>query len=141
MTGAGGGPPDRARAVVLDDAGVLSQTDEPIADVVPVLRSAGLGTAVLSNADGPPRPGLAGLVDVVLLSGETGVRKPDPAAFALAARRLDVAPGECVFVDDLPANVRGAAVAGLVAVVHRTRSATLAELAVLLGLPLDRLMP
>ena len=112
---------------------MLSQAPEPLDDVVPLLRAAGLRTAVLSNADGPPRPGLRGLVDVVLLSGETGLRKPDPQAFAGAAARLGVAPGECVHVDDLPANVRGAVQAGLVGVLHRTRAATVAELEALTG--------
>lgn len=115
---------------------MLSQAREPLDDVVPQLRAAGLRTAVLSNADGPPRPGLAGLVDVVLLSGDTGLRKPDPAAFTDAVGRLGVAPGECVHVDDLPVNVRGAAAAGLVGVLHRTRAGTLAELSALLDLPL-----
>lgn len=124
------------RAVVLDDLGVLSQADETIDDVVPLLRAAGLRTAVLSNADGPPRPGLEGLADVVLLSGETGLRKPDPVAFTGAASRLGVAPAECVLVDDLPANVTAAARAGLVGVLHRTRAATLAELEALTGVVL-----
>ncbi|MCU1691598.1 MAG: hypothetical protein JWM64_689 [Frankiales bacterium] len=124
------------RAVVLDDLGVLSQAREPVADVVPLLRAAGLRTAVLSNADGPPRPGLVGLADLVLLSGETGLRKPDPEAFAGAAARLGVSPAECVHVDDLPANVRGAVAAGLVGVLHRTRAATVTELEALTGLVL-----
>lgn len=117
---------------------MLSQTTEPLDDVVPLLRAAGLRTAVLSNSDGPPRPGLAGLADLLLLSGETGLRKPQPAAFADAAARLGVAPAECVHVDDLAENVRGAATAGLVGVLHRTRAATLAELEALLGLSLGR---
>lgn len=115
---------------------MLSQTAEPMDDVVPLLRAAGLRTAVLSNADGPPRPGLTGLADLVLLSGETGLRKPQPAAFAHAAGRLGVAPAECVHVDDLAENVRGAVAAGLVAVLHRSRAATLAELEALLGVGL-----
>ncbi len=72
----------------------------------------------------------------MLLSGETGLRKPAPEAFAAAAGRLGVAPAECVLVDDLAANVRGAVAAGLVGVVHRTRAATVTELGALLGLPL-----
>ena len=123
--------------MLLDDLGVLSQTAEPLVDVVPLLRAAGLRTAVLSNADGPPRPGLVGLADVVLLSGVTGLRKPHPAAFLDAAAHLGVPPGECAHVDDLPANVRGAAAAGLVGVLHRTRAETVAELEALLGRPLQ----
>ena len=121
---------------MFDDLGVLSQTPEAVDDVVPLLRAAGLRTAVLSNADGPPRPGLEGLADLLLLSGQTGLRKPRPEAFADAAARLGVAPGECVHVDDLVENVQGAVAAGLVGVLHGTRAATLAELEVLLGVRL-----
>ncbi len=79
---------------------------------------------MLSNADGPAAARAAsGSTDLLLLSGDTGLRKPDPAAFADAVARLGVAPGECVHVDDLPANVRGAVAAGLVGVLHRTRRA------------------
>ena len=124
-------------AVLLDDAGVLSGAPDAAATAALVARcrAAGLRTAVVSNAEGPPRPGLAGLVDVVLLSGETGVRKPDPEAFLLAARRLGVAPERCVLVDDLPANVRGAVAAGMTGVLHTSCARTAEELAVLLPLP------
>lgn len=121
------------RAVLLDDLGVLSSTPESVEDLVPHLRAAGLRTAVLSNADGPPRPGLLELVDVVRLSGLTGLPKPLPEAYLSAAAALGVAPGECVVVDDLERNVRGAVAAGCVGVLHRTRRATLEELVVLLG--------
>jgi FMN phosphatase YigB (HAD superfamily) len=143
---AGRGAGDRAvpglrvtlRAVLLDDLGVLSGTSEPLADVVPLLRAAGLRTAVLSNADGPARLGLVGLTDLVLLSGTTGLRKPSPAAFASAAARLGVRPQECVLVDDVAANVRGAVEAGMVGVLHRSRAGTLAELDAILDTDLWR---
>lgn len=120
------------RAVVLDDLGVLSQTVEPLADLVPLLRAAGLRTAVLSNA---PRV-RAGLpdVDVVLVSGRTGLAKPDAGAYRHAAGALGLEPGQCVVVDDLAQNVRGAAAAGCVGVLHVSRVTTLAELDALLGL-------
>ncbi|MCW2666711.1 MAG: hypothetical protein JWN57_1673 [Frankiales bacterium] len=124
------------RALVVDDAGVLSGTREPLTDVVRQARAAGLATAVLSNADGPARPALVDLVDVVVLCGSGALRKPDPEVFRAVAGRLGVEPGECVFVDDLVVNVRGAAVAGMAGVVHRDLATTAAELRVLLGLDL-----
>ena len=49
-------------AVLLDDLGVLSATvDGSLLPCVAQLREHGLLTAVLSNADGPPRSGLEGL--------------------------------------------------------------------------------
>ena len=122
----------RYAALLVDDLGVLSATpDGSLAPYVRQVRAGGLLTAVLSNAAGPPRPGLQGLGPVVL-SGEVGLRKPEPAFYLLAARLLDVDPARCVVVDDLAANVRGAVVAGMTGVHHTSLARTLAELDVLL---------
>lgn len=140
---------DAARAydaLVLDHGGVLPPTLPPTPEglaaagglvaAVLAVRRAGVRTALLSNAELPVTgPGWALLLDAALTSGELGVRKPDPRAYLLVARRLGVAPQRCVFVDDLPANVRGAAAAGMTGVLHRDDDTTLAELAVLLPLP------
>ena len=123
------------RALVLDDQGVLSGAEPGMADVLRRARAAGLRTAVLSNAEGGPPP-YADLVDAAGLGGEAGVRKPDADAYLLVAQRLGVEPGECVVVDDLPANVRGAAAAGMAGVLHRSVAETVAELEVLTGLRL-----
>ena len=45
--------------------------------------------------------------------------KPEPAIFHLASERLGVAPGECVFVDDLDENVDAARGVGMRAVLYR----------------------
>lgn len=124
------------RALVVDDAGVLSGTREPLTDVVRQVRAAGLATAVLSNADGRPRPALLELVDLVVLCGADALRKPDPEVFRDVAGRLGVTPQECVFVDDLAVNVRGAAAAGMTGVLHRDLATTVEELRVLLDLSL-----
>lgn len=55
-------------------------------------------------------------VDVLVDASVTGVLKPDPRAYALAAQQLDTPPGEIVFVDDMPWNVTGAREAGMIAV-------------------------
>ena len=123
------------RALVVDDQGVLSLAEPGMVDVVRRARAAGLRTALLSNAEGGTHP-YGDLVDAAVLSGEAGVRKPDPEAYLLVARRLGVEPGECVVVDDLAANVRGAAAAGMTGVLHRSVAETVAELEVLTGLRL-----
>ena len=58
-----------------------------------------------------------------MISGEVGLRKPDPEIYRLAAERIGLPPEQIVFVDDLAANVRGAAAVGMVGV-HHTDLAT-----------------
>jgi epoxide hydrolase-like predicted phosphatase len=101
-------------------------------------RTAGLRTALLSNSWGLdyPREDWDQLFDAVVISGEVGLRKPEPEIYALAASRLDVAAEQCVFVDDLRPNIRGAVAAGMVGVHHVDADQTVAELEVLFGLPL-----
>jgi putative hydrolase of the HAD superfamily len=46
--------------------------------------------------------------DALVLSYEIGVRKPKRGFFEACQRLAGCAPQECVFIDDLPANVAGA---------------------------------
>lgn len=58
--------------------------------------------------------GLRPLLDVVLVEGEEGVGKPRAEVFLRAARRLCVAPENCVYVGDYPPNdIVGAQAAGM----------------------------
>jgi putative hydrolase of the HAD superfamily len=58
--------------------------------------------------------GLAGLVDLVLISEQEGLRKPDPRLFARAAARLSTPAAHCLFVGDNPvADIAGARDAGM----------------------------
>jgi putative hydrolase of the HAD superfamily len=59
------------------------------------------------------RFGIDAIVDLIVISAEEGVAKPDPAIYLLTCRRLGLAPAECLFFDDTPANVEGARRAGL----------------------------
>jgi putative hydrolase of the HAD superfamily len=93
---------------------------------------------------------LASLFDAVLISDAEGCRKPDIQIFRRALERLDVKPGESVFVGDNPAvDVAGARAAGMLAILRRDRNDSgtveadavveeLAELIALLGLPDSR---
>src|SRR5689334_11023477 len=128
----------------MDFGGVLTDFGDDLAGEPPLLAAVrnahrkGIATALLSNADGywSPPDEWAGLFDAVVVSGEVGLAKPAAEIYHLTAARLGLAPSECVFVDDLAINVRGAAAAGMVGVHHVSMSTTLAELAVLLGFPL-----
>ncbi len=51
--------------------------------------------------------------DVVIESSVVGVRKPDPAFYAMACKALGVEPSECVFLDDLGVNLKPARAMGM----------------------------
>lgn len=57
--------------------------------------------------------GLAGLVDVFVLSCDIGLEKPHPRVFTFACRALDVEPADAVMVGDDPAKDGGAVAAGI----------------------------
>ena len=54
-----------------------------------------------------------GTFDALVLSCEHRVVKPEAAIFGILVERLGVEPGDCLFVDDIAANVEGARAAGL----------------------------
>jgi putative hydrolase of the HAD superfamily len=107
-------------------------------EVVRVIRAAGIRTGLLSNSWGLDyqREGWDILFDAVVISSEVGVRKPDPAIYALAAQRLELPPQQIVFVDDLRPNVRAAVTAGMVGVQHVDVETTVSELEILFGMSL-----
>jgi len=112
--------------------------DEPMIDAVRRARAAGIRTGLISNSWGD---GLAydpellrELFDVVVISGEVGLHKPEPEIFRLAAQRIGLVPQECVFVDDLRENCAGAEAVGMTAILHRGSEGTLSQLEPLLGL-------
>ncbi len=55
----------------------------------------------------------AHLIDGVVDATHTNILKPDPRAYALALKSLDLSPDHAVFVDDQPRNVAGGAAAGI----------------------------
>ena len=114
------------------------RAEPAMVSVVRRARAQGVRTGLLSNSWGMdyPREGWAELFDVVVISGEVGMRKPDPDIYLHTAGLLGVEPARCVFVDDLPPNVRGAVAVGMVGVHHREVGTTVDELEVLLGVTL-----
>lgn len=94
---------------------------------------AGIRTALMSNSWGNdyPRDGWAQMFDVVVISGEVGMRKPEPGIFAHTLGLLGLRASECVFVDDLRYNVDAAVALGFVGVRHTSYQQTAAELDVL----------
>ena len=115
--------------------------DEAMIEGVLAARRAGVRTAMLSNSWGEDRYDLAELerlFDTWVISGLEGVRKPDPAIYALVLDRIGLPAADCVFVDDLPGNLKPARALGMGTVVHRgDAAATLGEAGELLGVSLS----
>jgi FMN phosphatase YigB (HAD superfamily) len=64
------------------------------------------------------------------------MHKPQPEIYRLAAKRLEVDPAECIFVDDLKENCEGAEAVGMTAIRHRSAPETIARLKELTGVAL-----
>lgn len=108
-------------------------------EAVVAARRAGIRTGLLSNSWGRryDRSRWEEMFDVTLISGELGMRKPDPRIYALAAERLGLPAEQIVFVDDLPHNLPPAEQAGMATVHHTDPRRTLARLEELLGVRLN----
>ena len=89
-------------------------------DAVAAARRQGIRTGLLSNSWGHryDRSRFDELFDVIVISGDVGMRKPDPRIYTLAAERLGLPPEEIVFVDDLEQNLVPATEAGMGAIHH-----------------------
>ena len=136
-----------ARLGVAETEGLITRMfaavrpEERLISAVRAARQEGVRTGLISNSWGTSiydPEALAGLFDVVIISGEVGLHKPQPEIYRLAADRLGLEPEACVFVDDLRENVRGAEAVGMTAVLHRDPEATVARLEELLELSLPR---
>ncbi len=69
--------------------------------------------------------------DALVLSHEVGARKPSAAFFEHCQRLAGCAAEECLFIDDLPANVAGAQACGWHGIVYTDASALCEQLAAL----------
>lgn len=110
----------------------------PMHQAIRAVRGSGLLTGVLSNSWGSgfyPRY-LSDMFDAVVISAEVGMRKPEERIFLHAAELLGLAPEECVFIDDIEANVVAAEAVGMTGVLHADPTVTVARLGELLALPL-----
>ena len=116
-----------------------SEPNEVMIEAVRRTRGAGIRTGLISNSWGSrryDRGQLAELFDGLVISAEVGIRKPSPAIYGIGAERIGVAPDACVFVDDLPFNLKPAAELGMATVHHVETEQTIAELERLLEVQL-----
>lgn len=112
------------------------RADARMFHAVKKVKDAGFSTALLSNSWGPggyPTQVFDEMFDVVIISGEVGLRKPQPEIYLLASDKLGLQPQECVFVDDLKTNIRGAEAVGMTGLHHKDTDETLKTLDELFG--------
>ena len=90
------------------------------ADALEALRQKGLLVGLITNGYSSMQgrkldiSGLRPLLDLSVVSGDEGIRKPDPEIFRRAAARLGVSPADCVYVGDHPYyDLSGAVAAGM----------------------------
>ena len=110
------------------------------ADLAKRARGAGVATAVLSNSWGTggydPYAGydLAAHFDVVVISAQAGLRKPEPPIYDLTTAKLGLRPDDCLFVDDTPANLVAARQLGMATVHFTGARSDFAEIERLIGI-------
>ncbi len=112
-----------------------STLDEAMVELFRRLRAAGVPTGMLSNSWGGtyPRELISELFDAVVISAEVGMRKPELRIFLHAADLLGLPPSECIFIDDIEANVAAAEQLGFTGIVHSGPDSTSERVAELLG--------
>ncbi|MDR8414239.1 HAD family phosphatase [Nonomuraea sp. 3-1Str] len=111
---------------------------EAMYDMLRAVKRHGLRTCLLSNSwsNTYPRDDWDEIFDAVVISGEVGMRKPEPRIFRHALDLLAL-PGEsCVFIDDIEANIAAARALGIHGIHHRDPETTIASLESLLQIPL-----
>jgi putative hydrolase of the HAD superfamily len=105
--------------------------DPVMFDLVQDLKNAGVRVALLSNSWGNtyPRERIDAMFDLVVISGEVGMRKPNPDIFTHTLDLLVVRPERVVFVDDAKPNTDAAARLGMHTVLHTNPDNTRKKLA------------
>ena len=108
----------------------ISRNETAIAYALSLQQRTGVTVAVISNTNGAHVrwldqhvPELAQL-DLVMMSNEVGMLKPDPAIFHLALDLLELPAAHCLFVDDLAENVAAAQNEGMFGITHTDWSTT-----------------
>ncbi|PZG09784.1 HAD family hydrolase [Nonomuraea aridisoli] len=109
-------------------------------DMLRDVRGHGLKTCLLSNSwsNTYPRDDWDEVFDAIVISGEVGMRKPEPRIFHHALGRLGLPGEECVFIDDIEANILAARGLGIAGIHHRDPDTTITELESVLRLTLRR---
>ena len=109
-------------AIAADSAAAWQRYVRPDPESRPVLQALRrrYRLALISNFDHPPHVhrvlaecGLGDAFDVIIVSAEVGVKKPDPEIFRIALERTGLEPGRVIHVGDTDEDVHGAVRAGI----------------------------
>ncbi len=99
--------------------GECAQLREGAVELIDRLKSEGYGVYYLSNYfeyimhTAPWALEFVPHTDGGVFSCREKVTKPDPAIYGILCKRYGLTPGECVFTDDTPRNVRAAEIFGM----------------------------
>ena len=109
-----------------------------ILTMIQQLKEKGLKLAVVSNTVKPRvdiikgKQGYDGF-DVVILSCEAGMLKPDPEIYMLALKKLDVKPEECLYIDSIVENLQPARRLGIRSIVAKSPGQVVTEVMALVS--------
>ncbi len=111
------------------------QLDLAMIQLIQHLKEAeGYQTAIISNAPDDLRHVLthefqvAATFDLIVVSAEEGIMKPDPAIYERTLARLGRQADEAIFIDDSPTNIAGAQAVGMKTILYRRDMDVAAEL-------------
>jgi len=134
------GLPEDAHAGLIERLWADLGPDDEMIEAVAGFRERGVRTGLISNSWGTALKYeddlMERLFDGLVISHLEGIRKPAPEIYALGAERIGLPPEACVFVDDLPGNLKPARAMGMATVVHTTADETVPQLEELLGVTL-----
>ncbi|MBN2387564.1 MAG: HAD family phosphatase [Anaerolineales bacterium] len=107
---------------------------QPVVDLLQPLKDTGRALYALSNWSAETFPQVRGrydffdLFEMVLISGEVGVVKPEQAIFRIFLERCERPAQACLFIDDSPANVAAASQMGFAAIHFQSPGQLIADL-------------
>ena len=109
-------------------------SNPPMIDLMRELKGAGYRMAMLTNNVREWEPLWRSMLPVdeifetVVDSAFVGCRKPESRIYEITLERIGMAPGSCLFVDDVQVNCEGAEKAGLRAVHYRDNEQAIPEI-------------
>jgi epoxide hydrolase-like predicted phosphatase len=117
---------------------VWFKSEPTMINVVRRAHARGIRTALLSNSWGNEYPveDWGDAFDAVVISGQVGMRKPEPEIFQHTLNLVGSKPADAVFVDDTPEHVRAAVELGMIGVHHVSYQQTVEELEAIFGMTL-----
>lgn len=113
--------------------GIIAETEQIIFD----LKDRGVPLYALTNMPSEKAAGVFAMspcfkcFDDIIVSGDEGLVKPDPAIFHLTCTRANLAPQDFVFVDDIQKNIDAAEVLGMTGHLFKDESGLRPHLAAL----------